>query len=142
MSNTLFDEIPASAAQSAFDSFSASRLDFSGCTPRCELSDLDPRLIEVAIRVYEKCPYVITCAYRSVAWDKARGRSGQSSHCKGLALDIKAIEHHYRLRLITALIECGVKRIGIAKNFIHFDVDPDKAPSLWLYHPDNVNKMF
>lgn len=135
-------ELPPALCNAAYDEFDQTVIDLSRCAPRCELADLDPRLIAKAIEVYKKCPYVINCAYRSVEWDKSKGRSGSSSHCKGLAMDIKAVEHRFRLNLITALIECGVRRIGIAKTFIHFDVDPDKAPSMWLYHPDNVNKMY
>lgn len=135
-------ELPPAVCEAAYDSFDIVQFDISTATPRCELSDLDPRLIEVGNKVYEKVPFVVNCAFRSVEWDKSKGRSGSSSHCKGLALDIKAIDHRQRLKLVGALVEAGVQRIGIAKTFIHFDIDPDKAPSMWLYHPDNVNKTF
>lgn len=135
-------EIPGDVCQQAYDSFNVIQFDLSNCTPRCSVSDLKPELLEVASRVYEKCPFKVNCAYRSVEWDKARGRNGKSSHCKGLAMDIACSEHSQRLNLVSALIASGVRRIGIAKNFIHFDIDPDKAPSMWLYHPDNVNKHF
>lgn len=135
-------ELPPSVCQAAFDSFDRVQFDVSRCNPPCQLSDLDPRLIEVGNKIYEKVPFKVNCAYRSVAWDKARGRDGKSSHCKGLALDIEAIDHRLRLQLVAAIVQAGVKRIGIAKRFIHFDVDPDKMPSMWLYYPENLNKTF
>lgn len=134
--------MPEESCRKAYDSFDVCRFDVSTATPRCELSDLDPRLIEVGNKVYEKVPFVVNCAFRSREYDLSKGRSGSSSHCKGLALDIKAIDHRQRLALVAALTAAGVRRIGIAKNFIHFDVDPDKVPSMWLYYPDNLNKQF
>lgn len=135
-------ELPPAVCAESYNSFDICQFDISTASPRCGLTDLDPRLIEVGNKVYEKVPFVVNCAYRSVEWDKSKGRPGTSSHCKGLALDIKAVDHRQRLELVGALISCGVRRIGIAKTFIHFDVDPDKAPSMWLYNPDNVNKTF
>lgn len=116
--------------------------DLSTATPRCTLDQLDPALIEVAEKLFQLCPYKVNCAYRSVEWDLSKGRNGKSSHCKGKALDIATPNHLIRLKLVGHLVSLGVTRIGIAKNFIHFDVDSDKAPSMWLYYPDNLAKTF
>lgn len=110
--------------------------------PACEFTDLRPELIDIANKLYARIPYQVNCAYRSVAWDRKKGRSGGSSHCKGFAMDIACVNHNLRRRYVAELLALGVRRIGIAKTFIHFDVDPDKAPSMWLYNPDNVNKTF
>lgn len=139
---TPVEDFPTGPCAEAYREFDTCKFDVSTAIPRCELSDLDPRLIEIGNKVYEKAPFVVNCAYRSREYDLSKGRSGASSHCKGLALDIKTIDHRQRLALVQALLDAGVRRIGIAKTFIHFDIDPDKMPSLWLYHPDNVNKMF
>ena len=37
------------------------------------------------------------------------------------------------IKLLSALIIVGFRRIGISYSFIHADNDPDKSPALWLY---------
>lgn len=135
-------ELPPAVCEAAKDYFEHPTFSLSGCVPACEYSDLSSELIEVANKLYARLPFEVNSAYRSVAWDRSKGRSGNSSHCKGYALDIRCINHDLRRRYIAELLALGVKRIGIAKTFIHFDVDPDKAPSMWLYNPDNINKTF
>lgn len=135
-------ELPPAVVEAAKAYFENPHFDLSTAVPRCSIADLKPALIDIANKLYAFYPFKVNCAYRSVEWDKARHRNGLSSHCKGYAMDIAATDHRQRLVYVTKLLELGVKRIGIAKTFIHFDVDPDKAPSMWLYHPDNVNKMF
>lgn len=86
----------------------------------------------LAQKVYGK-KFKINCAYRSLAYEKEKGRSGRSSHCKGLAVDIGVANHNDRLFIVRALVLTGFRRIGIARTFIHVDDDPDKNFSLWLY---------
>lgn len=137
-----FGELPPAVCEAAFMEFDEAYFDLSTAVPRCTKEQLDPALIDIANELYKRVPYVVNCAYRSVEWDKSKGRNGLSSHCKGLAMDIKAADHRQRLLIVRELFALGVKRIGIAKTFIHFDIDPDKAPSMWLYYPDNLNKTF
>jgi len=59
--------------------------------------------------------------------------SKNSSHLKGLAADIACEDGLNRLKIVSALLEAGFKRIGIAKTFIHCDTDPDKPNSIWTY---------
>ena len=60
------------------------------------------------------------------------GRVG-SSHLKGLAVDISCDNSGHRQKILTALIQVGFKRIGIAKSFIHTDLDNEKPNAIWLY---------
>lgn len=59
--------------------------------------------------------------------------SKNSSHLKGLAADIACEDGLNRLKIVSALLEAGFKRIGIAKTFIHCDTDPDKPNAIWTY---------
>jgi hypothetical protein len=60
--------------------------------------------------------------------------SPTSSHLLGLAVDIKTFSSRGRYLLIKAAQEAGIPRIGIAKDFIHLDVDHNKPGSLiWTY---------
>lgn len=138
----LIGSLPAAVCEAQLEEFRHPKFNLATAVPACELSDLDSKLVDVANKLYEIIPYEVNCAYRSVAWDRSKGRSGASSHCKGLAMDIRCINHDLRRRYVASLLQLGVKRIGIAKSFIHFDVDDEKSPSLWLYNPDNLNKTF
>ena len=84
-------------------------------------------------------PFKINSGYRTIEWNaKIGGRVGvgklMSSHCKGLAADIHCNNSRNRGLIINALISEGIRRIGIAKTFIHCDVDKDKDQDvIWLY---------
>lgn len=95
----------------------------------------------LAQKIYGR-KFKINSAYRSLAWEKAQGRNGRSSHCKGIAVDIGVSNHQHRLYILVALLTVGFRRVGVAKTFIHVDDDDSKVPSLWLYHPDNLSKTF
>jgi len=60
--------------------------------------------------------------------------SKNSSHLKGCAVDIATPNSEHRYKIISALLEAGFNRIGIADNFVHVDSDPDKsAEVIWTY---------
>lgn len=79
-------------------------------------------------------PYKITSGYRSEAHNlKVGGRVG-SSHRKGVAVDILCKNSHERSKILKGLFEAGLgRRVGIATNFIHVDMDYDKPAAIWLY---------
>lgn len=112
--------------------------------PKCEVSDMDPSFLDkllLAQKTYGR-KFKINSAYRSLAWEKSKGRNGRSSHCKGIAVDIGVSNHQQRLYIVCALIITGFRRIGIAKTFIHVDDDDSKVPSIWLYDKDNYSVTF
>lgn len=90
------------------------------------LKDLD------AARTLAGVPFKVNSAYRSIDYEFQHGRTGTSSHCKGLAVDIACNNSAQRLKMVKALLLCGFCRIGIYKNFIHVDKDPDKVACIWL----------
>lgn len=79
-------------------------------------------------------PYNINSGWRCEYWNAVVGGSKDSSHLKGLAADIEAVTSEQRYTILAALIQAGFKRIGIGKDFIHVDVDPEKEQGIiWLY---------
>ena len=57
-----------------------------------------------------------------------------SAHMRGLAADISTMDGELRFKLIGAAMTIGFERIGVGKNFVHLDIDPDlPQPRLWPY---------
>lgn len=78
-------------------------------------------------------PFSITSGFRCEKHNEAIGGSENSSHLKGLAADIYTRNHKMRLKIIGGLIKAGFRRIGIAKSYIHVDIERGKSNCLWLY---------
>ena len=85
-------------------------------------------------------PIVINSGYRTEEHNaKVGGKpktktSKGSSHMYGLAVDIKCTNSTDRFHLIYLLQETGFQRIGVAKTFIHVDIDFDKSQEvMWAY---------
>lgn len=109
--------------------------EFLECQPMCFQSDMDDDfLVQLDYaRELAGVPFVLNSAYRSVEYEKQKGRNGSSSHCKGVAVDLYCISSTLRFRIVSGLIGAGFERIGIAPNFIHVDSDADKPNCIWLY---------
>ena len=89
--------------------------------------------LDVVRKKYGKS-IIINSGYRTVKHNAKVGGKSDSSHLKGLAVDIKCTNSTDRFKLEGILREVGFKRIGIAKTFIHADIDKDKAQNvLWTY---------
>ena len=84
-------------------------------------------------------PFEITSGYRIEADIERLEKEGykvsrNSSHLKGYAVDIATPSSQHRFKILSALIEAGFNRIGIANSFIHVDNDPDKPENvIWTY---------
>lgn len=79
-------------------------------------------------------PFKINSAYRSPKHNAKVGGSPNSSHLKGLAVDISCTDSRTRFIIVDALIKAGFNRIGIADTFIHVDLDLDKSNKvIWTY---------
>lgn len=113
-------------------------LNFDHCSPKCEISQVSEELLRTleTIGFIMNATLVINSAFRSVDYEKAKNRPGTSSHTKGVAVDIQCVNNLDRVRLVCVLLAFGVHRIGIAKNYVHADIDRDKQPSLWFYSLD------
>jgi uncharacterized protein YcbK (DUF882 family) len=91
-------------------------------------------------REYANIPFHINSAFRTVEDNERiykelnKPVNTNSSHLKGLAVDIKATDSRTRFLILNALIHVGFTRIGIADTFIHVDMDKDKSQQvIWTY---------
>lgn len=109
--------------------------EFNRCVPSCSMSDMDSDFLKLLDELREKCgfPLVISCAYRSREWDLSKGRSGNSAHTKGCAVDIIYNSSSTAYAIVKNAMELGINRIGIGKNFIHIDND-DSLPQNVLFN--------
>lgn len=109
------------------------RSEFVSCTPSCVLEDMDEDFLRKLDKLRELCefPLMLTCAYRSVEWDKEHGRKGTSYHCHGRAADIYCTNSSKRASILLHAPMVGLNGIGISKTFVH--VDDRAVAAAWLY---------
>ena len=97
---------------------------------------MDPKLlnmIDEARKIYGK-PIHVTSGYRTEAHNRKVGGVDSSSHLKGLAIDVACVRSDDRFKMLSALLEVGFNRIGVAGTFIHVDIDKDKSQNvIWTY---------
>ncbi len=105
------------------------------CKCNCGLNNISDKLIEKLdkARFLASVPFVINSACRCNIHNKNVGGSFDSSHKKGLAIDIEVTDSIQRFNIINALLFVGFKRIGIYKDFIHVDIDITKTDSVVWY---------
>lgn len=111
--------------------------EFKRCTPACNIGDMDPAFLSKLDMVREVAgiPLVLNSAYRSRAWEVQHGRAGTSAHCEGRAVDIRCNTSANRSRIIRAALACGIRRIGIAKTYVHLDASPNHQQDvIWDYY--------
>ena len=97
---------------------------------------MDKTLLEMLDDVRDKFdkPIHITSGYRTEQHNEAIGGTENSSHLKGLAVDISCKNSKDRFDLINCLLDVGFSRIGVASTFIHADIDTDKVQGvMWTY---------
>jgi len=97
---------------------------------------MDPELLDMidkAREIYGK-PIHVTSGYRTESYNRKVGGVDSSSHLKGLAIDVACVRSRDRFEMLTALIEVGFNRVGVASTFIHVDIDKDKSQNvIWTY---------
>lgn len=91
------------------------------------------KMLDEAREKFDK-PIHITSGFRTEAWNEQVNGVPGSSHIKGLAADLACDKSSDRFDLVNCLLDVGFNRIGIAKNFIHVDIDFDKTQGvIWTY---------
>lgn len=111
--------------------------EFTRCTPSCKIEQMDQAFLALLDEVREAAgiPLVLNCGYRSKAWERSKGRSGNSAHTRGKAVDIRCNTSVNRYKIVAAALGCGVRRIGIGKTFIHLDNDESLPQGvIWDYY--------
>ena len=114
-----------------------SESEFKRCTPPCSLQDMKQDFINRldTVRDVAGIPLVINCAYRSREYDLSKGRTGNSAHTKGLAVDIRCTTSANAFKIVQAALRVGFNRIGIGKTFIHLDSDTSLPQNvIWNYY--------
>ena len=103
--------------------------------PCCGVADIDPRLVlklqELRLAIGRSL--VITSGYRCQEHnDKIPHSSKNSSHIKGLAVDIACANSPDRFALV-ALCMRAFRRVGIYSGWLHVDVDDTKPQNImWV----------
>jgi len=103
----------------------------------CGEVKIESELIEILeeLRKDLKMPVVITSAYRCAKHNQEIGGVPSSAHVRGYAVDIRVLDSRTRFYVVRWLLERGINRIGIGRDFIHFDLDPEKPKNvIWHYY--------
>jgi len=100
-----------------------------------ELEGLDSALVKglLVAREVANVPFVITSGRRTVAENTAAGGVRDSSHERGLAVDLACTDARARYRILKGLFAAGFHRIGAYDLHVHADVDVSlPAEVVWL----------
>lgn len=93
------------------------------------------QMLELA-REIAKIPFIITSGVRTEEHNKKVGGVPNSSHTKGLAVDLKCNDSRTRFLIISSLMQAGFKRIGAESDHVHADIDALKDQNvLWRVDP-------
>lgn len=99
-------------------------------------ANMDPHFLDMldAIRDEAGIPFRINSGFRTPLHNKLVGGKHDSSHLKGLAVDIVSPDSSAMALIIITAVQHGIKRIGIGKTFVHLDIDASlPTPRIWLY---------
>ena len=110
--------------------------EFKTCVPPGSMQDMDQRLLTMldACRREAGIPFILNSAYRSEEYDRAKGRTTNSAHHRGLAVDIRATDGATKYKIVEAALFVGFNRIGIGSTFIHLDCDESLPQNvIWTY---------
>ena len=105
------------------------------CRCGCGLGIVDTELVKTlqSLRDSYHKAITITSGLRCPEHNRNAGGKITSSHLKGLAVDIACSSSADRYMLLSKLV-VYFNRIGIAKNFIHVDIDTEKSAGvIWTY---------
>jgi hypothetical protein len=96
------------------------------------------------VRACAGFPFIITSGYRTEAHNAKVGGVANSSHIKGIAVDIAAVTEDQKRTIAECAIRNGITRIGWGRTFIHLDMDSQKTPNIvWGYgnNPPTFNEI-
>ena len=94
-----------------------------------EIVGLSDQLVQILDKSRElsKTSYIITSGYRTKEVNKAVGGVSNSSHTKGLAVDLACSDNFKRTAILSGLYNCGSDLfIEVCSKHIHVDIDSSK----------------
>lgn len=100
-----------------------------------EVKGLDNELVSKldTARKVAGVPFRITSGLRTCAANTSALGVENSSHLKGLAVDLGLDAGSDRFAIVKALLGAGFVRIGVYDKHVHVDTDPDKPQSvMWV----------
>jgi len=104
--------------------------------PCCGDCEMDAAFIFMldSLRELVGAPLRVSSGYRCENHNKVIGGSPNSAHLRGKAVDILVRDSEMRWRILKFAMLLGFPRIGIARDFIHLDIDDTlPSPRVWLY---------
>jgi uncharacterized protein YcbK (DUF882 family) len=76
----------------------------------------------------------INSGFRTAARNAAVKGSANSAHLRGLAVDLQAMSGRARFQIVQAALQVGITRIGVAKTYVHLDMDQAlPGQVIWTY---------
>jgi len=71
---------------------------------------------------------------RCIPWNIHEGGTETSDHLTGEGVDLKAIQSHTRFIILDEAFEAGIRRIGLARTFIHIGINESNPQEVfWIY---------
>lgn len=104
------------------------------CKCGCGQCLMDPNFLKLLDLIRDDVgePLGVVSGYRCDKHDQEV--NGDGNHPTGEAVDIAAPLSRIRFKIISAAIKRGIKRIGIAKTFLHLDtVEEHPQDVVWIY---------
>lgn len=95
------------------------------CKCGCGLNNMDKTVLQMLddAREIAGIPFNVNRGCSCAKHNKEVGGKEDSSHLRGLAIDISAKTSGEKFLILSALLKVGFKRIGFYKTFIHCDND-------------------
>ena len=99
------------------------------------MADMDETLLAMLDELRHKVgePLVISSAVRCADHNWNVGGVANSSHLKGLAVDIHCIDSRLRFFLVKYAIELGFRRIEPMDAWVHLDIDNEKPQDVLFF---------
>jgi zinc D-Ala-D-Ala carboxypeptidase len=102
--------------------------------PDCDAPPVNTTLVDLLDMAREMAgvPFAITSGPRCLNYNNRIWGAHNSAHIRGLAADIACTDMFQRKLILSALTAIGCNRIGIAKTFIHADIDGSLPQGIYV----------